>query len=149
MTRSNYQTVLAALDNCRDESTHLLAKIEHLRTQVEALRRENAALRRKVRESSREARQIRTAVDAAQYLTLMHIMMLPTSRDECMADGMPRSHWYWARALLIDSRVHDGRRFTTSDADEIDRAISRTLNRYNVQGGIWSLRLRNAQLSWN
>ena len=109
---------------------------------------ENAELRQRLRESCRESRQLKTALDAAQYLILSHITGDPTSRDECIADGMPRSHWYWGRALLMDSRIHDGRNFLTDNPKQIHAAIDRALSRYRVQG-LWSMRIRNRQLDWN
>ncbi|MEZ4672792.1 MAG: hypothetical protein R2932_00915 [Caldilineaceae bacterium] len=42
--------------------------------------------------------------------------------------------WYWGRALLMDARLHNGRDFTTGNIEEINAGISRTVNRYHVQG---------------
>ncbi len=146
--QSKYQMVLNALRACRTENEHLTATNEHLRARLEVMQEENAKLRQKLRESCRESRQLKTALDAAHYLVLSHLAGDPTSRDECIADGMPRSHWYWGRALLMDSRVHNGREFVTNNADEINAAISRSLSRYRVQG-LLSMRIRNRQLEWN
>lgn len=146
--QSRYQQVLAALDSCQAENADLLAKNTFLRAKVETLQRENAQLRRRLREKSREAQILSRALDGARFMVFCHIGGQSYSRQSCMDDGMSLRTWYWARALLRDARVHNGKTITTDDPEEISRAIERTVNRYEVQG-FYSLRGRNPRIDWD
>lgn len=145
---SRYQQMIAALDSCQGENADLLAKNEYLRGRVEVLQRENAQLRRKLRERSREGQILRRALDAAQFMIVCHLAGQSYSRDACMADGMPLRAWYWGRALLRDSRIHNGKSITTDDIEELNRAIERSVERYQIQG-FHSLRGRNPRVDWD
>ncbi len=145
---SRYSELIAKLNNLEVENADLTANNEYLRARLETLQRENSQLRRRVREKSREGRILRTALDGAMFLAITHLAGQSTSRAACMADGMPIRAWYWARALLVDARCHNGRRFTTNDMEEINEGIRRAVNRYQTQG-FYSLRGRNPRQDWD
>ena len=146
MTR--YEDLINRLNSLAGENVDLLANNEYLRARLETLQRENSQLRRQLREKSREGRILRTALDAAQFMAITHLAGQSASRAACMADGMPTRAWYWGRALLVDSRVHNGRHFTTTNLDEINDGIRRSVNRYQTQG-FYSLRGRNPRQDWD
>lgn len=146
MTR--YEELISRLNSLEVENTDLLANNEYLRSRLETLQRENSQLRRQLREKSREGRILRRALDAAQFMAITHLAGQSASRGACMADGMPRRAWYWGRALLVDARCHNGRRFTTNSIDEINEGIRRAVNRYQIQG-FYSLRGRNPTNDWD
>ena len=145
MTR--YEELINSLNSCEANNIDLLANNEYLRSRLETLQRENSQLRRQLRENCREAQILKRALDAAQFMAITHLAGQSASRGACMADGMPRSDWYWGRALLIDGRVHTGKRFTTGNIDEINEALRRAVGRYSIQG-FWSLRARNQNRLW-
>ena len=142
-----YQELINKLADCQGENIDLVSQNEYLKSRVVILQRENAMLRRQLREASRDTQILKRALDAAQYMTIMHVAGRPISLLECMSDGMPRSDWYWGRALLIDSRVHNGKRITNDNVEEINACISRSVSRYTAQG-FWSLKARNPNRLW-
>lgn len=142
-----YQELIQTLRDAQSANIDLLAEREHLRARAEKLSKENSRLRRQLRESSRDAQILRRAVDAAQYLAMMHLAGQPISRAVCTADGMKRSEWYWGRALLRDAGVHDGQEFTTDNIEAINAGIGRAVSCYRAQG-IGALRSGNPNRLW-
>ena len=146
MTR--YEELINSLNSCEANNIDLLANNEYLRSRLETLQRENSQLRRQLRENCREAQILKRALDAAQFMAITHLAGQSASRGACMADGMPQRHWYWGRALLMDARVHNGKRLTTANIDEVNEGIRRAVNRYQIQG-FYSLRGRNPRCDWD
>ena len=142
-----YQELIGKLQDCQDENIDLVSQNEYLKSRVTILQRENAMLRRQLREASRDTQILKRALDAAQYMIVMHVAGRTISLLECMSDGMPRSDWYWGRALLMDSRCHNGRRITNDNVDEINACVRRSIGRYTIQG-FWSLKARNPNRLW-
>jgi len=146
MTR--YEELINRLNSLEASNIDLLAQNAYLRTRLETLEHENAQLRRQLRENCRESQILRRALDAAQFMAITHLAGQSASRAACMADGMRMRHWYWGRALLMDARVHNGKRLTTANIDEVNEGIRRAVARYSIQG-FHSLRGRNPRIDWD
>lgn len=148
MRENRYRDLINCLNNCEASNADLLAQGEYLRARLETLQRENTQLRRQLRENCRETQILRKALDAAQFMIVTHLAGQSASRAACVRDGMPQRAWYWGRALLVDARVHNGKRFTTANIEEINDGLRRAVGRYSIQG-FYSLRGRNPRIDWD
>jgi hypothetical protein len=68
-------------------------------------------------------RIVTQSVAAARLLALWHCTGYMTGRKASYTFGMSERTWYYARALCMVARIHDGLRFKTEDPEEIERAL--------------------------
>lgn len=141
---SNYAELIDKLKTAMEVGSEFERQCEVYRARIQTLQAENAKLRRRLREKSREARVLESALNAALYLVTLHTAGCSTSRAAAVADGIPERAWHWGRALLMAARVHDGRAITTFNIDELSTALSGTVQRIEKQG-FYAMRARNAK----
>lgn len=95
---------------------------EALTITVAKLRHENNHLRRKA-QMKPNVRIVTQSVAAARLLALWHCTGYMTGRKAAYSFGMSERTWYYARALCMVARVHDGLRFKTDDPEELENAL--------------------------
>lgn len=111
------------------------AGIMRLAAEVGALRAENRRLRRMAKRAGRYLRIARRAhLDALQ---LYHAAAsgVPVGRMEASKTlGVSVRRWYWARALAMLARVHDGRDWLDLDGAIVVKRLSEATARVEAEG---------------
>jgi len=123
-----------------EAAERLAQEVDQLTVAVAKLRAENNALRRRAKLQP-HIRIVQQAAPAARLLALWHCAGYRTGRMTALSFGMPERTWFYARALLIVARVHDGRAFTTTDPAEIERALALAVKRCEKDPAILLTRL--------
>jgi hypothetical protein len=95
---------------------------EALTITVAKLRHENNLLRRKA-QMKPQIRIIHQSAAAARLLALWHCTGYMTGRKAAYSFGMSERTWYYARALCMVARIHDGVKFKTDDPAELEKAL--------------------------
>jgi hypothetical protein len=113
---------------------------EALTITVTKLRHENNLLRRKA-QMKPNVRIVTQAVAAARLLALWHCTGYMTGRKAAYSFGMSERTWYYARALCMVARVHDGLKWKTEDPEEIERGLKMAEAKATLDPSILFLRV--------
>jgi hypothetical protein len=113
---------------------------EALTVTVAKLRHENNHLRRKA-QLKPHVRIITQSVAAARLLALWHCTGYMTGRKAAYSFGMSERTWYYARALCMVARIHDGVKFKTENPEEIERALAVAEQKCTFDPSLLELRL--------
>lgn len=93
-----------------------------LTLKVAQLQKVNGFLSRKA-QLRPEVRMALSVSTAAELLATWHLVGFRTGKRAALSMGMSNYTWYYARAYCRLGLVHDGRGFTSNDADEIERGL--------------------------
>ena len=119
---AKYQVVLEAYQRVKSEN-------DALRVQVGRLQEENHRLRRRLKEKSYRYRLLREAYENALLMVAFAGVGLPISRRAMAAYGMSQRKWQRARALLLVSRLFNGRRLMVDDQELIVERLNSVVER--------------------
>jgi hypothetical protein len=104
-----------------DFALRLVEENERLRLENAQLRQENRHLRRRLQDV--ELRLLRRAHADAALMGALYFVGESTSKRAMGVAGVGPRRWARACALLKLARIHDGRRITANDPDELDTAL--------------------------
>ncbi len=111
------------------------AAIARMASETAALRAENRRLRKIAAKAGRYVRIARRAHLDALSLYHAHASGVPTGRDEARAAlGVSFRRWYWARALAMLARVHDGRAWLDVEPAAAVAALGRAAAQVDAAG---------------
>ncbi len=111
------------------------AAIARMASETAALRAENRRLRKIAAKAGRYVRIARRAHLDALSLYHAHASGVPTGREEARAAlGVSFRRWYWARALAMLARVHNGRCWTDAEPAVVVDALSRAAAQVDQHG---------------
>lgn len=119
-------------DRVEELAAFLASENERLLLENVRLRKENRYLRHKLREH--ELRTLRRAEVDANLIGLLWLVGSSTSRRSCLAYGISRRRWAWARALLRAAYILDDEGWTVDDPAAFETRLSAGVRRVESRG---------------
>jgi len=104
-------------------------RIRQLEVEIYKLKTENRRLRKAVRENSRFATLLEKAHEDALLMLTAYIGYADITRNGVEVLGITKRRWENARALCLLARIHNGRKFLTTDLIEAERRLDCARNK--------------------